>query len=96
MDNTPRSAHPLYEDVLALLTAAGFVSLGIFLFHQVGLLTGGTAGLALLLQQVTGLSFGLLFFAMNLPFYALAWLRMGPRFTLNTFAAVATVSFMTD
>ena len=27
MDNTPRSAHPLYEDVLALLTAAGFVSL---------------------------------------------------------------------
>ena len=68
MDNTPRSAHPLYEDVLALLTAAGFVSLGIFLFHQVGLLTGGTAGLALLLQQVTGLSFGLLFFAMNLPF----------------------------
>ena len=33
---------------------------------------------------------------MNLPFYALAWLRMGPRFTLNTFAAVATVSFMTD
>jgi hypothetical protein len=93
---TPRSAHPLYEDVLALLTAAGFVSLGIFLFHQVGLLTGGTAGLALLLQQVTGISFGLLFFAMNLPFYALAWLRMGPRFTLNTFAAVATVSFMTD
>ena len=96
MDNTPRSAHPLYEDVLALLTAAGFVSLGIFLFHQVGLLTGGTAGLALLLQQVTGISFGLLFFTMNLPFYALAWLRMGPRFTLNTFAAVATVSFMTD
>lgn len=96
MDNTPRLAHPLYEDVLALLTAAGFVSLGIFLFHQVGLLTGGTAGLALLLQQVTGLSFGLLFFTMNLPFYALAWLRMGPRFTLNTFAAVATVSFMTD
>lgn len=96
MDNTSRSAHPLYEDVLALLTAAGFVSLGIFLFHQVGLLTGGTAGLALLLQQVTGISFGLLFFAMNLPFYALAWLRMGPRFTLNTFAAVATVSFMTD
>ena len=93
MDNTPGSAdphasvHPFYEDVLALLTAAGFVSLGIFLFHQVGLLTGGTAGLALLLQQVTGLSFGLLFFG---------WLRMGPRFTLNTFVSVAAVSFMTD
>ena len=32
MDNTSiRTAHPIYEDVLALLTAAGFVSLGIFL-----------------------------------------------------------------
>lgn len=79
-----------------MLTAAGFVSLGIFLFHQVGLLTGGTAGLALLLQQVTGISFGLLFFGINLPFYALAWLRMGPRFTFNTFVSVAAVSFMTD
>lgn len=93
MDNRP---HPLYEDALALLTASGFVSLGIFLFHQVGLLTGGTAGLALLLQQITGVSFGLLFFGINLPFYALAWLRMGPRFTLNTFLSVAAVSWMTD
>lgn len=93
MDNRP---HPLYEDALALLTASGFISLGIFLFHQVGLLTGGTAGLALLLQQVTGVSFGLLFFGINLPFYALAWLRMGPRFTLNTFLSVAAVSWMTD
>lgn len=97
MDNTSiRTAHPIYEDVLALLTAAGFVSLGIFLFHQVGLLTGGTAGLALLLQKVTGISFGLLFFGINLPFYALAWLRMGPRFTFNTFVSVAAVSYMTD
>ncbi|QFI53839.1 YitT family protein [Aeromonas simiae] len=93
MDNRP---HPLYEDALALLTASGFISLGIFLFHQVGLLTGGTAGLALLLQQVTGVSFGLLFFGINLPFYALAWLRMGPRFTLNTFLSVGAVSWMTD
>ncbi|MHA7002310.1 YitT family protein [Aeromonas schubertii] len=93
MDNR---THPLHEDLLALLTASGFVSLGIYLFHQVGLLTGGTAGLALLLQKMTGLSFGLIFFGINLPFYALAWLRMGPRFTLNTFISVATVSWVTD
>lgn len=88
--------HPLYEDALALLIASGFVSLGVFLFHQVGLLTGGTAGLSLLLAQVTGLSFGLIFFGINLPFYALAWMRMGPRFTFNTFVSVAAVSWMTD
>ncbi|MEW7865565.1 YitT family protein [Aeromonas diversa] len=93
MDNR---THPLHEDLLALLTASGFISLGIHLFHQVGLLTGGTAGLALLLQQVTGVSFGLLFFTINLPFYALAWFRMGSRFTFNTFISVATVSWVTD
>ncbi|MCV5604482.1 YitT family protein, partial [Escherichia coli] len=47
-------------------------------------------------QKVTGISFGLLFFGINLPFYALAWLRMGPRFTFNTFVSVAAVSYMTD
>ncbi|SIQ36247.1 Uncharacterised 5xTM membrane BCR, YitT family COG1284 [Aeromonas sp. RU39B] len=93
MDNR---THTLFEDVLALLTASAFVSLGVFLFHQVGLLTGGTAGLALLLQKITGISFGMLFFCINLPFYVLAWMRMGPRFTVNTFISVAAVSWMTD
>ena len=88
--------HTHSEDALALCIGVLLISVGVAFYSSAGLLTGGTAGLALLLQQVTGLSFGLLFFAMNLPFYALAWLRMGPRFTLNTFAAVATVSFMTD
>lgn len=34
MDNNFRSTHSLYEDLLALLTASGFVSLGIFLLFN--------------------------------------------------------------
>jgi uncharacterized membrane-anchored protein YitT (DUF2179 family) len=33
---------------------------------------------------------------LNLPFYILAWLRMGPRFTVKSFIAVAMVSVLSD
>ncbi len=86
--------HNLFEDVLAIFTGTLLVSLGIALFNQVGLFTGGTAGLAFLIHYATGLSFGAVFFLINLPFYWLAWKRMGWQFTLKTFCAVALVSIL--
>lgn len=85
-------AHSPLEDVMAIVTGTLLVSLGVALFNQAGLLTGGTAGLAFLLHYTTGWSFGWVFFLINLPFYWLAWKRMGWRFTIKTFCAVALVS----
>ena len=62
------------------------------LLQQAGLITGQTAGLAVLLSYVTGWSFGTVFFLVNLPFYWLALRQMGLRFTLRTFLAVALLS----
>ncbi len=62
---------------------------------HLGLITGQTAGLAVLLSYMTGWSFGVVFFVINLPFYVLAWLRMGPRFTIKSFIAVAMLSGFT-
>jgi uncharacterized membrane-anchored protein YitT (DUF2179 family) len=86
--------HRLHEDAQALLTGTLFVALGVVLFGHVGLLTGGTAGLAFLVHYATGWSFSVVFFLINLPFYALAWQRMGARFTVKTFAAVGLLSMM--
>lgn len=86
--------HRPHEDVQALVTGALFVSLGVILFRECGLLTGGTAGLAFLLHYATGWNFSLLFFLINLPFYGLAWRRMGRVFTLKTFAAVGLLSVL--
>ncbi len=86
--------HTVLEDILAILTGTLFVSLGVALFNQAGLLTGGTAGLAFLVHYRTGLSFGTVFFVINLPFYYLAWKRMGWKFTLKTFCSVALVSLL--
>ncbi|WP_394246910.1 YitT family protein [Vibrio profundi] len=88
--------HNLRENLLALTLGSALVSLGVIFFSQVGLLTGGTAGLAIFLTKVSDFSFGQIFFALNLPFYVLSVMRMGWRFTVNTFIAVSIVSFAVD
>ncbi|WP_455275343.1 YitT family protein [Ralstonia thomasii] len=95
--NAPTIArHSALEDVLAIVTGTLFVSLGITLFKQGGLLSGGTAGVAFLIHYATSLPFGVVFFTINLPFYYLAVRRMGWRFTLKTFCAVALVSWLSE
>lgn len=84
--------HSALEDVLGIVTGTFTVSLGLFLLKTSGAVTGGTAGLALLLSYVGGLSFGALFFAVNVPFFALAVWKKGWDFTLRTVTAVALVS----
>jgi len=91
-----RQRHTVLEDVLAIVTAVGFVSLGLRFLAQAGLLTGGTSGVALLLTRVTPLTFGQLFLLLNVPFFWLGIRQMGWRFTLKTFAAILLVSLATD
>lgn len=93
--DTPMPAldkHRLYEDVLATLIGTSFIAFGITLFSSASLMTGSTAGLALLIQYATGWNFGALYFLLNLPFYYFAWVRMGAPFTIRTFIAVFLVS----
>lgn len=93
---TSTMQHSLFDDLQALVTGVLFVALGLALFKQVGLMTGGTVGLAFLAHYASGWGFGPLFFAINLPFYWLAWRRMGPRFTLKTLAAVSLLTLLTE
>jgi uncharacterized membrane-anchored protein YitT (DUF2179 family) len=94
MDDAPPPdlRHRPHEDVQALLTGTLFVALGVVMFGSTGLLTGGTAGIAFLIHYATGWNFGLVFFCINLPFYGLAYRRMGLEFTLKTFASVALLA----
>ncbi len=88
--------HSLGEDIFAIVVGALFISFGLFLFKKTGLLTGGTSGAAFLAYYLAKIPFGLAFFVINLPFYALALMRMGWRFTVKTFCAVALVSVMSE
>jgi uncharacterized membrane-anchored protein YitT (DUF2179 family) len=59
-----------------------------------GLVPGGIVGIALLLHYGSGLDLGAILFLVNLPFYLLAWTRMGRAFTLRTALAVSLLSLL--
>ncbi|WP_420473531.1 YitT family protein [Noviherbaspirillum sp. ST9] len=88
--------HTLFDDMQALVTGTLLVSLGVAMLGKAHLVTGGTVGIAFLLHYFTGLSFGKLFFAINVPFYFLAVKKMGWKFTLKTFAAVGLLSAFSE
>tara|TARA_R110002153_G_scaffold27063_5_gene84101 strand:- start:5738 stop:6400 length:663 start_codon:yes stop_codon:yes gene_type:complete len=88
--------HRFYEDVLALFCAGVLVSFGVVLFGTHNLLTGGTAGIAIIGTHLVDMNFGVLFFLVNIPFYFIAWTQLSKRFTINTFISVSMVSIMTE
>ena len=84
--------HSWLEDVQGLLTGTLLCALGLQFLGQAGLITGQTAGLALVLAYVSGWGFGAVFFLINLPFYWLGFRRIGLAFTLKSFASVALLA----
>lgn len=92
----PPKRYTLLEDLQGLLVSTLGCALGIHLLRAAGLVTGGTAGLALIVAYATGWSFGAVFFCVNLPFYAFAWARKGAVFAVKSFVSVTAVSALAD
>ncbi|MFB2549739.1 YitT family protein [Ensifer soli] len=94
--NPSPTKHTPFEDAQGIFSGAMIAALGIGILSSAGLLTGGTAGVAFLLHYATGLSFGLMFFLVNLPFYWLSLRRLGWGFSTKTFIAIALTSLITE
>jgi uncharacterized membrane-anchored protein YitT (DUF2179 family) len=88
--------YTLLEDAQGMAISTVQCALGIHLLRVAGLVTGGTAGLALLIAYATSWNFGTVFFLVNLPFYAIAWMRKGPVFAIKSFASVTLVSTLAE
>lgn len=91
-----RLRHSLLEDAQAFVLGSSLAAFCVTMLTQLGLVTGQTAGLAVLLSYATGWSFGAVFFVVNLPFYVLGWLRLGPGFTIRSFIAVGMTSALAE
>ncbi|RRH76442.1 YitT family protein [Falsigemmobacter faecalis] len=92
----PSPRYTRFEDFQGLLVSAIGGAFGMMLLGAAGLITGGTAGLALMISYLSGFGFGWVFFVINLPFYWFAWTRRGMVFTLKTFLSVAAVSLLVE
>lgn len=86
--------HTPAEDAQAILTGVLLAALGLSILAHLEFLTGGVAGLALIVSYVFGINVGLAFFLINIPFYVLAIGRMGRAFTIKTFIAIALLSLV--
>ncbi|OUM45164.1 YitT family protein [Arthrobacter sedimenti] len=96
VQQTPPLRHSLTEDILGLITGCFAASLGLFLLESSEAVTGGTAGLALLVGYAVDLPLGVIFLGVNMPFFALAVWKKGWDFTLRTIGAVALVSVLSS
>lgn len=91
----PPLSHSLLDDAQGMALGVFFCSLGLVVLTHLGLITGQTAGIAVILSYLTGWPFGAVFFAINIPFYLLAWARLGPTFTLKSLISVTALSLAT-
>ncbi|MGO3739797.1 YitT family protein [Marinomonas foliarum] len=81
---------------LSIVEGCLLVALGIHILNSAGLLISGTAGVSMILLRLTDLSFGTLFFLLNIPFYILAWCTLGRDFTIRTFVSVSLLSALSE
>ncbi|WP_372991691.1 YitT family protein [Sulfitobacter sp.] len=96
MQRNQTTDHSLTDDIQGLSLGIFLCGLGIHLLTSVGLITGQTAGLAVIIAYLTGYSFGVVFFAINLPFYFLAYKRLGAEFTIKSLISVSLLSVVTE
>ncbi|GAA6178710.1 MULTISPECIES: YitT family protein [unclassified Shimia] len=95
MKHETSQQHNILEDAQGILVGTLLVALAVQFLQISGLFTGQIAGLSLVASRATGLSFATLFFLFNLPFYLVAYYRMGWWFTVKTFVSVAFLSIWT-
>ncbi len=83
--------HSLLEDAYAFAMGCSLIVLGFMLLKSTGIVTGGVAGMALLLSYIVHWPVGVLFALINVPFFVFAYLGMGPRFTIKTILVSAGI-----
>lgn len=93
---TDVSHHSTLDDAQGLALGVFLSGLGVHILTHLGFITGQTAGVAVLLAYFTGWSFGLAFFVINLPFYILAYRRIGVAFTIKSMLCVTALSLITE
>lgn len=60
------------------------------------IIDGGVVGIALMMNELTGVDFAILFAVINLPFIILGWRNIGWRFAVSTIVSVIAMSIFSE
>ncbi|MAQ82565.1 YitT family protein [Psychromarinibacter halotolerans] len=88
--------HTPLDDVQGLGIGIFLCGIGVHVLTSAGLITGQTAGVAVIISYLSGWPFGAVFFIVNLPFYVLAYRRLGAEFTFKSLLSVTLLSGITS
>ena len=82
---------------LKILIGAVIFSIGFRIFiYEHGMLSGGTAGLAMIVNQLFGLPIGMVTLTLNIPMFIVAWRKLGLNFMINSTFAMIVCSVLMD
>lgn len=85
------------KNYLLITFASIILALGVVGFFTPNMIiTGGTAGLSLLLYYITSFSIGTLIVAVNLPLLIVGWKYLGKAFAIKTVFTIAVISLFID
>ncbi len=84
------------RNLLGVLSGIFITSIGAIILKGPEIATGGTAGLALAGSYIFDISFSLIFFLINIPFYIFSYFQTGIKFTLTTIFSVSVLSLFTS
>ena len=96
MDNSSSKKEVFYNYVkkFCFLTLGPFIAafaLEVFLVPN-NIIDGGIVGVSIILSYLTNINLGLLIFVINIPFFLLAFNKIGKKFVIQTFYAVGMLS----
>ncbi len=93
LPHVPALRHSIAEDIYAFFIGRSLIVMGILCLHKAGLVTGGMAGISLLLSYFVPVSPGNLFSLINIPFLVFAVRAMSPGFAVRTMIASFGITF---
>ena len=88
--------HNIWEDLFGITIGAVLLSVGINILENGEILTGGTAGLALLIAHQFSKNVAIIYPLVSAPFLLLSWFKKGKIFTIRTALTVLYVSFLVN
>ena len=88
--------HNIWEDLFGITIGAVLLSVGINILENGEILTGGTAGLALLIAHQFSQNVAIIYPLVSAPFLLLSWFKKGKIFTIRTALTVLYVSFLVN
>lgn len=88
--------HSFWEDLFGITIGSVLLSVGINILENGGILTGGTAGLALLISHQISQNVAVVFPIVSAPFLILSWFKKGKIFTFRSTLTVLYVSFLVN